>query len=217
MSFFNDFFGKTQQKDLRRSNDEATGALKIGYDEGTGQYRQYADKASGFYDPYAASGRRGQQTYEDSLGLNGEAGGQNALAQYKAGANPSLQYEQDRSQQAIERSANARGGLNTGYTALAAARARQGLGYQDYQGWQNKLMGLGQQGFQASGQQAAIAQQTGQYMGDARAGYGQQIAGNAINYGNAMAATRNIGINNLLGVAGVAAKAAAAATGAPVK
>lgn len=217
MSFFGDFFGKTQQKDLRSANEQATGALKSGYDESTAQYKQYADKASGYYDQYAAGGRRGQQTYEDSLGLNGEAGGRNALMTYQAGANPHLEYEQDRAQQGIERGINARGGTNSGYAALASARARQGLGYQDYQGWQNKLMGLGQQGFQASGQQAQIAQQTGQYMGDARSGYGQQLAGNAINYGNAMAGTRNIGINNLLGVAGVATKAASAAMGAPGK
>ena len=217
MTFFDDFFGKTQQKDLQRANSEATGALKSGYDDSTGQYKQYADKASGYYDPYSAGGRRGQQTYEDSLGLHGEDGGRNALMQYKAGANPYLDYEQDRAQKGIEYAANARGEVNTGHTALAAARARQGLGYQDHQGWQNKLMGLGQQGFQAAGQQAGIAQQTGQYLGDARSGYGQQRAGNAISYGNAMAATRNIGINNLLGVAGVGAKAASAAMGVPVK
>lgn len=217
MSFFADFFGQSQQNDIKNANAQASAALKSGYDEGTAAYKTYADKASGMYDPWVASGRRGQTAYEDSLGLNGEAGGQNALTMYRAASNPSLQYEQDRAQKGLEAAANARGGLNTGYTALAAARARQGLGYQDYQNWQNRLMGVGQQGFQATGQQAGIAQQTGQYMGDARMGYGQQTAANDINYGNAMASSRNIGVNNLLGVAGAGTKAYAAYMGVPQK
>ena len=133
---------------------------------------------------------------------------------YGNARNPYLDYEQGRAQQGVERSANARGQLNTGYTALASSRARQQLGYQDYLGWQNRLPGAGQQGFQAAGAQAGIAQQAGQYAADSYSGQGQQLAGNAINYGNALAASRSTGVNNLMALGGLAVRASAAgATG----
>jgi hypothetical protein len=43
--------------------------------------------------------------------------------------------------------------------------------------------------------------------GDNAFGYGATKAGNAINYGNAMAQAKGIGVNNLLGLAGTAIKA----------
>ena len=77
------------------------------------------------------------------------------------------------------------------------------MGYKDYGGWQNQLMGLGQQGMQGASAQSALTQ--GQ--GDLRSGYGQQTAANAINYGNAQAASRSTGINNLIALGGMALKA----------
>jgi hypothetical protein len=67
-------------------------------------------------------------------------------------------------------------------------------------------MGQGQQGGQFAGQQAAV--RTGQ--GDLDFGYGATRAGQETSYGNAQAANRSTGVNNLLNVAGTAAKAAAA-------
>ena len=46
-------------------------------------------------------------------------------------------------------------------------------------------------------------------------GYGATKAGQAINYGNALASTRGIGVNNLMGLLGTAAKAAGAYYGNP--
>lgn len=199
MSFFGDFFGKSQQRDLASANAQATGALASGYKEASALY----DQAKGYYQPYAESGQKANSTYADSLGLNGAAGGQNALSTYQAGRNPYLDYEQDLAQRGLDRTANARGWLNSGASLLASSRARQQLGYQDFSGWQNRLMGMGQQGMQAAGAQAQITQ--GQ--GDMRSGYGQQTAANAINYGNALAASRSTGINNLIQVGGMAMKA----------
>jgi len=203
MSFFGDFFGQTQRKDLQNANNQSTAALSTGYQDASGKYEQ----AKGYFDPYAQSGQKANSTYADSLGLNGAGGGQNALMAYQNGRNPYLDYEQDRAQRGIDRAANARGRFNSGASMLAASRARQEMGYKDYGGWQNQLMGFGQQGMQAAGGQSALTQ--GQ--GDLRSGYGQQTAANAINYGNAQAASRSTGINNLIGLAGAAAKVATAA------
>ena len=214
MSLFNDFFGKTQQQDLSNANALATQNINAYGDKSRGAYQAGADKASGYYDRYAQSGGRAQTAYDDSIGINGAQGGQNALTMYGNARNPYLQYEQDRAQRGLDNAANARGQLNTGYNAIASSRARQQLGYQDYQGWQNRLQGAGQQGFQAAGAQAGLAEGAGRYAGDSYSGQGQQLAGNAINYGNAMAQSRSTGINNLMGLGSLAVRAAAAgATG----
>jgi hypothetical protein len=109
---------------------------------------------------------------------------------------------------ALLRQLNARGNTYGGKAALAGAR----VGRENYEGWLNRLMGQGQQGGQYAGQQASI--RSGQ--GDLRYGFGATKAGQEINYGNARAENRNTGINNLLNVAGTAAKGveAAAAAGA---
>lgn len=207
MSFFDSFFGKTQQRDLANANAQATGYINEYGDKSRSAYQAGADKASGYYDPWAASGRRGQNAYDASLGLNGAGGAQSALSIYKTARNPYFDYESDVAQQGMDRAANARGALNTGTNALAVARARMGMGYQDYNNWQNQLRGVGQQGFQADQARSNIAQQAGQYAADSYSGQGQQFAGNAINYGNALAASRNTGINNLMGIGGMALKA----------
>lgn len=214
MSFFADFFGKTQQKDLATANAQAQGNINQYGDKSRGAVQQGSDEASGFYKPWAQQGQQGQTAYNNSLGLNGQAGGQAAHDAYGYGANPHLKYEQDEAQRAIEASNNARGDLGGGNNAFAVAKARMGLGYQDYQNWQNRLQGVGAQGFQASGAQAGIAQQRGQYFGDSYSGQGQQLAGNNIQYGNALAQSRSTGINNLMNVGALGVRAAAAvATG----
>lgn len=204
--FFDSFFGKSQARDLAAGNAQAQGFINQGAEQSRNAYAAGAKEAQGYYQPWSESGRRGQTAYEDSLGLNGAAGGQNALTMYGNARNPYLQYEQDMAQRGLDRAANARGNLNSGMNALAAARARQGLGYQDYSNWQNRLMGVGQQGFQADSARAGIAQQAGQYNADSYSGQGQQLAGNAINYANALAQSRNTGVNNLLQLAGVGIK-----------
>ena len=213
MSFFQDFFGKTQQKDLSAGRAQADATINQYGDRARSAYQQGADQASGYYAPWSQSGQRGQTAYENSLGLNGDTGAQDALAMYKSASNPSLGYMQDQAQLGIDRAANARGFLNSGGNALAAAKARMDLGYQDYQNWQNNIRGVGQQGYAADAARAGIAQNAGQYAANSYQGQGEALAGNAINYSNALAASRNIGINNLLGVAGVGVRAVDAANG----
>ena len=207
MSFFADFFGKSQQRDISNANQQANASLAQGYNDAKSTAQQYSDQALSYYQPYEETGRKGMGLYADSLGINGAAGGQNALMAYQAGRNPHLSYEQDMAQRGMDRSANARGMLNSGTNALAVARARQQMGYQDYSGWQDRLQGVGNQGFQAANAMANNRNALGNYLADLSSGYGQQRAGNAINYGNATAASRSTGINNLISLGGLAVKA----------
>ena len=207
MSFFSDFFGKSQQRDLSAANAQATANINSGYDKGISAAKDYGQQSEGFYQPWSEGGRKANTAYEDSLGLNGAQGGQNALAMYGNARNPYLQYEQDMAQRGMDRAANARGALNSGSNALAVARARMGMGYQDYNNWQGQLRGQGQMGYQADSAMSGIRQNTGRYVADSEVGRGGALASNAINYGNALAASRGIGINNMMGLAGLGVRA----------
>lgn len=95
---------------------------------------------------------------------------------------------------------NARGQSGGGLANIAAQRVLQ----QNYGNWLDRYRDAGSQGLQATGAQAGI--KTGQ--GDNAYGFAATKAGNAINYGNAMAQSRGIGINNLFSALGTGVKAA---------
>lgn len=103
---------------------------------------------------------------------------------------------------ALLRNLNARGASGGGMAALAGAR----VGQEGYNAWLDRLTGRGTSGQAAAGTVSTI--KAGQ--GDLNFGYGSTKAGNEINYGNAQAANRGILGNNLLNLAGTAAKAFAA-------
>ncbi len=193
MGFFGSFFGSDQRSDIRRGNAQATRALDSGYKESMGRYDQAAD----LYSPYAQQGGQAQTFYNNALGLNGDAA--RAGAQQTITSDPlwSGKLAQDEGNSLAY--LNARGQAGGGAAALAGQRVLQ----QNYGNWLDRYRDVGRQGFEATNQQAGI--RTGQ--GDAAYGYGATKAGQAINYGNALASSRNIGVNNLMGAFGVAAKA----------
>jgi hypothetical protein len=204
--FFSDFLGKSQQKDLANSKAQADAALGQGYGTAQGNYKT----AQGMYDPYRQQGQQANALYGNALGLNG-VDAQKAFGANFAASDPFRQQNADFANNSLMRQYNARGMGNSGTAALATQRASLERGSQDYNNYLNRLQGQGQQGFQATGAQAGLEQG----MGDLAYGYGQQQAGNAINYGNALAQSRSIGVNNLMGMGGLALKAAGAAYGMP--
>ena len=125
---------------------------------------------------------------------------------------------------------------DSGAAALASSRANLERGSQDYNGYMNRLQGLGQEANQANASAASMIYGNGQDQAHMRYGYGQDLAqnqgqqagyavqqgqqvsgledqytqlraGNRINFGNAMASNRSTGINNLLNAAGTIASA----------
>lgn len=100
---------------------------------------------------------------------------------------------------ALLRQQNARGATYGGQTVQMGGR----LGLEAYGGYLDRLKGQGDQGLQVAGARSGIKQS----LGDLGYGYGATRAGQNISYGNARAEASNIGINNLLNIAGTAAKA----------
>jgi hypothetical protein len=196
VGFFSDFFGGSARKDLRNAKSKSDAALAEGYEGATGRY----DEAYDLFTPYAEQGQQANQLYGHAIGLGTDE--EREAAQSRFFSDPAMQSILGDQSNALLRQLNARGNTYGGKAALAGAR----VGRENYEGWLNRLMGQGQQGGQFAGQQAGV--RMGQ--GDLDFGYGATRAGNEINYGNAQAANRSTGVNNLLNVAGTAAKAAAA-------
>jgi hypothetical protein len=193
MGFFSSFTGSAQRKDTRNANAQATNALSKGYADSQGYY----NRASASYDPFVSSGGKANDTYNALLGLNGaEARG---TAQNMITSDPMFQGGLAQDSNALLRNLNARGQGGGGQAQLAGQRVLQ----QNYGNWMDRFRDAGRDGFQATGAKANVLAA----QGDNAYGYGATRAGQAINYGNALAGTRSIGVNNLLNLAGTAAKA----------
>lgn len=189
MSFWGDFTGASARKDLKKANTAATGFIDEGLSSGVADYERGRSR----FDPYATGGGNAFNALLNATGVNGADAQRGFIDGYMDDPTQEL------SQNAVARAMAARGLTDSGASRLASARVWQ----EGYGNHLNRLMSIGQQGQQAAGSQAGI--DTG--IGDMRFGTGQLKANTATGFGNAMANTRSIGVNNLMNIAGTAAKA----------
>ncbi len=196
MGFFGSLFGSDQAKDLKRAKKASDASLKEGFDSAMTRY----DQGYGELEPYAASGQQANTRYNQLLGLG--TAEERAAGQQTYLDDPIFSSLLNQQSNALLRQQNARGQTYGGQTVAMGGR----LGLENYNSYLDRLRGQGDQGFQATGAQSNI--RLGQ--GDAAWNYGATRANSSINFGNAMAANRSTGINNLLNIAGTAAKVATA-------
>ena len=188
MGLLGSFLGKDQQKDLQRAKQQSDAALQQGYDSAYGDYTSAGD----MFSPYAQSGQQANQFYNDALGLNGDAARGTAINTLTS--NPLFQGQLGQESNAMSRLLNAQGASGGGKAQLAAQRVFQ----QNAGSWLDRYANQGAQGLQATNAMAGMRQARG----DLSMNYGATRAGNEQSYGNAMAANRSTGINNILGLAG---------------
>lgn len=177
-----------------------------------GAVDRYED-ASSLYQPWADAGKGALGTLQDSLGLNGSAGNDNAVAAFRAG--PGYQYKVDQATDAVARKSSALGMLGSGNTMAAISDRAENLADQEYGGWQDRLNGLSGMGLQATGAQAGLTKGIGDIysgLGSSQAGIftglGSSLASSEQNHANQIA---NLGTQTALGQ-GSAVAAAGAAT-----
>ena len=130
-------------------------ALEQGYAAAAPQYQAAIDRL----DPYAQSGLRALGTYEDSLGLNGQAGYDNTVNAYRA--SPGYQRRVDEATDAVARKASALGALGSGNTMQAISDRANYLADEDYGRWQGQVQGLAGMGQQTAATQSGIQQNLG--------------------------------------------------------
>lgn len=127
----------------------------------------------------------GYGTLSDSGTLTGGTGTADMSGFFTS---PDYQFNLNQGQQAIERSAAARGGLNSGNTLAAASQYAQGLASREYSGYMDRLMqqaGLGSTGIGAS---AAAGANAANNIGNAQINAGNARASGITGAANANAA-----------------------------
>lgn len=205
MSFFDSFFGNSQRKDLRRGYADSKDMLQAGYDQGRTDIGDYYGKGMGMLSPFMQGGQRANALYLDYLGANGPEAQKAAFASFQN--DPGYQQQLQAGIGALDNSATARGGLYSGAAMKGVANYGQQFQRQAFNDRMGQLGGAAGQGLQAGMAGAGLASQTGNQLGQMAFGFGQQNAANRINFANGMAGSRNIGINNLMGAAGLGLKA----------
>ena len=188
MGFFDDFFGASQRRDIRRGQQQGIADVRAGE---TGALDEFG-RATSRLDPYSTGGMDAYNAYLASLGLRGED--ERRLVQDRYFNDPVQNALMDRITRANTRRFTGIGMGNSG----AATQSLTNALLANYGAHQDRLRGAGDTGMGAATTQAGIGTQAGL----TRFGAGQQVAGINMNAANAMAASRSTGINNLLGVAG---------------
>lgn len=138
--------------------------------QGNQQAQDAVNAAIGYYEPYNDAGLNGLDMLQNALGLNGAQG--NAAATSAFQANPGYQFSMDQGLQALDRSAAARGLLNSGNQSTDVLNYATGLANQEYGGWLSNVGGLSQLGMTAA---------------QGMAGEQNTLAGLATNYGTQQA------------------------------
>ena len=146
--------------------------------------------------PFLQAGQNASGQLSGLMGSNGANGlltSPFSAQQYQQ--SPGYQFQMDQGLQAVNNSASARGGVDSGNTLKALTGYGQGLANQDYykaqnayQGWQNQVYGM-LNGISRQGQAAASGQAE---QGNA---VGQAVANNTMGAGNAQAAGQ-VGFSN---------------------
>lgn len=193
MGWLQDLTGATARKQLAGAKKKSDAALKEGYDIGVARYGEAYDE----YDPFVTSGTEANTRYNQLLGLGTDEERQAAQSRYLS--DPIFGQILGQQSNALLRQQNARGATYGGQTVQMGGR----LGLEAYGGYLDRLKGQGDQGFAATGARSNIKMG----LGDLGYGYGATKAGQEVNYGNSRAQASTIGVNNLLNIAGTAAKA----------
>lgn len=208
MGFFDSFTGKSQRKDIEAAYNDSTRMMREGYETGRGDIIGGRDAALGTLNPFVEGGGRVNALLLDYLGANGLDAQKAAFANFQN--DPGFQQQLDAGVSALDRSATARGGLYSGAAMKGVANFGQQFQRQAFNDRINALSGQAGQGLQAAGAAAGIQSEAGNNLGNMAFGFGQQNAANRINMGNATAATRGMGWQNALNLAGTIGKAAVA-------
>ena len=201
MSFFGSFFGSDQRKDLAQGKASAEQHLGQYYNQGRQDVQDYAGRATGYMQPWVQTGQAANKLWGDATGANGA----DAQKSYYAGFqnDPGWQAQFQAGMNALDKSAASRGGLYSGAAMKGVANYGQQFQRQAFQDRLGQLAAQSGSGQGAAGTMAGLTANTGNVLGNMAQGYGQNLAGNDISYANALAASRNTGIQNMLGLGGM--------------
>ena len=223
MGWLDSFTGKSQRRDINDANANYRAALNTGRMKALNALDTGKSEAQGYYEPYQQVGTQGAQDfdlYRKSIGLGGQEGYDEAFEVFDS--DPFRDYRNQNVGNVLRdsfRRYNAGGMANSGINMLAQGRIGAEYAENDVNDWRNRLAGVGQTGINTglnvAGSMAGISSQDAARRADLETSIYSAIGNQAINHGNAMASSRNIGWNNLMGLVGAGTNAMAAYNGIP--
>jgi hypothetical protein len=165
------------RNDVTGNFDRSLSALGSGFDAARGSYGD----AIQLYEPYRTTGLAALGQYADATGVNGQGGYDKATASFRA--SPGYQYTVDQASDQVARKASALGVLGSGNTMAAITDRAGHLADQEYGSYMDRLNGLTQLGYGATGAQAGLTKG----LGDLSATQGTQTAGLYTGLGTSLA------------------------------
>lgn len=191
MGFWDDLTGKSASKAANAAAADTYAKQQAAGTQSADAFRNL----SGIYDPYRTGGTAAQNQVYRLLGLQGGDAQTEAYGQFRS--DPGYQFQLEQGIGAIDKSAAARGNLNSGATLKALQGYGQGMADQSYGNYLQRLMGLGQQGLQATGATASTIGQGLQNQFGANYGSAGTVGQGMV----AGAQAQQSGLQNLLGTA----------------
>lgn len=175
---------------------EANDALRSSYDTSRDALRDSYNDQYGMIDPYRQAGFT-------ALGNLTTGRMSDTLKN-----DPGYQFRLAEGQKALERSAAARGNLNSGATLKNLSRFGQDFASNEYQNAYNRALGLANIGFNATSNLMNSSNNYGSNLANLATGYGNAVSGNITGLGNANAAAQIAQANRGAGLLGQGAMAA---------
>jgi type II secretory pathway pseudopilin PulG len=148
--------------------------------EAINEMRRQFDETQSMLAPYRDVGEQSIRQYNRLMGLTGEAPDYSLFER-----SPDYQFALQQGQQALERSAAARGALFSGNTGAALQQFGQGLASQQLGNYTNRLMQLMGMGQNSAAGTAAAGMGTAQSIADTLVGMGDARAAGIMGRANA--------------------------------
>ena len=212
MGLFDAFTGKSQRRDLTQAAEIASRERGRALETFEETSEEFLGRAINPLRPDIEFGRSAIDPLSQLLGLGDgtSVDAVNALLQ-----DPVLQATIARGVETADAGAAARGTLRSG----AQLRRLSEIGREESQNFIrqriNDLFRVAATGQGAAAQESGLTFATGQQIGQAQFGTGQQEAASQIALGNALAESRSLPINNLIGLLSAGARFAGALGGGP--
>ncbi|MBF9234685.1 hypothetical protein [Microvirga alba] len=158
-------------KRIQDGQTQSLASLGKGFDAARSSYGDAID----LYSPYRETGLKAFGQYADATGVNGQDGYDRSVGNFRAG--PGYEWQRDQGTDAVARKQSALGALGSGNTMTAIADYSSHLADQEYGNYLNRLKGVSDVGYNATGAQAGLTKGIGDL-------YAQQGAGEAGVYGD---------------------------------
>jgi hypothetical protein len=186
-----------------RASGQAASTQAAAADRAAALQKEMFDQQMAGQEPYRQAGLTGQNRLMELLGLGGNVGAAGygkyakdfGMSDFQA--DPGYAFRLSEGQQALDRSAAARGGLISGGALKAATRYGQDMGSQEYQNAFNRYQTSRSNQLQPLGNLMASGQSAASNQGTAAANYGTN-AGQAYMAGGQATAAGQLGAANSL-------------------